>query len=146
MSNWLVKPVLIRYLRQFVCLGTVRAEGCWRAERSKMVPLRIRPTATKEVRGDLRATFDDDQLLLPERVSRLFSALGVRTAADLASYLQAFPSAIAGELGWEPEDVVHAWKLLRAQLKGRVDAEILDPSSHPSPAFGALPPPAIKHH
>ena len=104
-------------------------------------PLKIKPTLTKEVRGDLRAQIDHDHLLLPERIANTLSALGIRTAADLASTLQAFPTSIAGELGWEVHDVVHAWNILRTQLKGRVDKDILNPPSRPEPMYGAVPPP-----
>jgi hypothetical protein len=131
---------LLRYFAYLLCLGTAGAGGRSPAGRRGMTALKIRPAATEEVRGDLRAKFDHDELLLPERIAQLFSALGIRTATDLASYLQAFPSAIAGELGWEPQDVVHAWQLLRTQLKGRVDKQILDPPSRPNPVFGAFPP------
>lgn len=123
---------------------------CSRGEQSKlgavgkamqtMRPLQIKPAAVRETPGDLRARLKDDNLLLPDRVAMAFAALGIRTAADLVSYLQAFPTSVADELGWEPQDVHHALALLRKQLRGRVDDSILNPSLRREPAYGAVLP------
>jgi hypothetical protein len=109
-----------------------------------MTALLIKPTITKERPGDLCAQVDDGNLLLPERVAQLLLPLGIRTAVDLLSVLQTFPSEIAYRLGWKQTDVDQALALLKAQLKGRVDEAILNPPHRPEPVYGAVPPPGMK--
>jgi hypothetical protein len=106
-------------------------------------PLRIRPSPAKEKRGDLRAEVAGGNLLLPKRVVDVLAALDIRTAVDLVSYLQAFPSSIAIQLGWDLADVSHALQRLRAQLKERPEGAILNPPFHPEPPYGALKPPEL---
>ena len=109
-----------------------------------MMPLPVKSMIANEVRGDLRAKLDNGNLLLPKRVLAILTSWGVRTAADLLSVLQTFPSGLADELGWEAEDVDHALTVLKAQLKGRVDENVLNPPKREEPVYGAVPPPVIK--
>ena len=108
--------------------------------RCKVQPLQIKPVPTRDRRGDLRARVHDGTLLVPERVVVALSPLNVRDAVDLLSYLQAFPSSVASQLGWDTSDVHHALSLLRGQLRGLVDKEILDPPVRTEPSYGALHP------
>jgi hypothetical protein len=103
-------------------------------------PLRIRAIPAAERRGNLCAKIDDGNLLLPTRIVEVLAALDIRTAADLVSYLQAFPSSIAIQLGWDLADVSRALRRLRAQLKGRVHEDILNPAVRREPPYGALDP------
>jgi hypothetical protein len=109
-----------------------------------MMPVPIKSVSAKEVRGDLRAKLDNGNLLIPERVAVVLAGWGIRTAVDLLSILQAFPSAVADELGWEPGDVAKALAVLKTQLRGRVDDSILNPPRHLEPVYGAFPPPEAK--
>jgi len=106
----------------------------------------IKSTAAIDKPGDLCASVKGDNVLLPVRVVNALAPLGIHTAVDLVVYLDAFPSAVAGELGWEINDVQHALGILRRQLKGIVDDSILHPPMRPEPFSGALDPSTLKKH
>ncbi|WP_459853774.1 hypothetical protein [Dongia sp. agr-C8] len=105
-----------------------------------MAPLRILPYDVSSRRGDFQAKLSEDALLLPREVSDAAAQQGIRTAEDLLSYLQAFPTAIASQLQWRNEDVTLATQRLRQQLAGRVNPVHLDQTQRPNPPFGARPP------
>jgi hypothetical protein len=65
---------------------------------------------------------------------------GVRTAADLVSYMDAFPSAVAHLLHWPLRDVSAAKARLVAQLAGHEPAEALRSPSRRAPPLGAMDP------
>jgi hypothetical protein len=106
-----------------------------------MQALQIKPTLEREEIGNLHARYLSGALFVPERVAVILAALGVRTASDLVSILQTFPSAIANQLGWSNSDVANALELLRKELEGRVERDILYPPKRESPFWGARRPP-----
>jgi hypothetical protein len=106
--------------------------------------LQIKSTAATDKPGDLRASLKGGKMLLPERVVKALAPLGIHTAVDLVVYFDSFPSAVAGELGWETRDVQDALEILRRQLKGIVDDTILHPTKRPEPFSGALDPSTLK--
>jgi hypothetical protein len=105
-----------------------------------MAGLAIQATDERAVPGNLHARVSGDKLLMPREIADAFKADGLRTAEDLISYIQAFPSAVAAKLSWSSRDVQKATARLRTQLRGKVDARLLQPQRRPSPPLGALDP------
>jgi len=106
----------------------------------EMNALSIQPAREQVAPGDLHAHIAGDKLLLPEEFARAVLQDGVRTAEDLLAYMQSFPSAVAETLHWQLRDVARATERLRAILRGRVDDQLLHPSTRPSPPLGAMDP------
>jgi hypothetical protein len=91
--------------------------------------------------GDFGAKVEGGQLLLPGGVVDLFAAQGVRSAAELLSWLEAFPSAVAAEMRWNPTDVGRATARVRALLRNHMDAALMaDRPRGPVRVYGALDP------
>jgi hypothetical protein len=102
----------------------------------------VTPSDAEVAPGDLHATISGNRILVPKAAAQAFAGQGVRTAADLLSYMQAYPSAVARALGWSGKDVAAATARLRAQLVGRVDKALLEEpdDSPPLPPLGARDP------
>jgi hypothetical protein len=81
-----------------------------------MTAFAIIPSDDVPTPGDLHARVIDGQMLLPAGIARRFQREGVRTADDLLAYMQAFPSAVAELLQWQPMEVHRAATLLENQL------------------------------
>lgn len=92
--------------------------------------------------GDLAAMVEGDTLLVPEAVAHLARSGGLRTASELVSYMEAFPSAVASQLHWKLEDVTVAVTNLHRQLTAA--GETLPESSDFKPSFGARDPALLK--
>jgi len=92
------------------------------------------------VPGNLKAHFCGNTLLLPKGVVDVLRKDGVRTAEDLMSYIQAFPSGMADSLRWSISDVNNAAVKLRKELRAHIADEHLDPQSRPNPPLGARNP------
>lgn len=101
-------------------------------------PLIVTPTAAAVSKGDLNATVSGNALLVPEAAT--FRERGVRTASDLLSYMQTYPTAVAEALHWSSDDVSAATEKLRTQLSGRIDASMLDSQQQATPPLGARAP------
>ena len=100
------------------------------------------PSDTEISPGDLHATISGNTILIPKAAAQSFGQQGVRTAGDLLSYMQTYPSAVAGALNWSDKDVSAATEKLRGQLSGKVDSAVLrDPKDNPPlPPLGARDP------
>ena len=111
-----------------------------------MRPLEIRPISSFAKPGDFQASIDEASfvLLLPEDVATPLASHGVRNAAEIVSYVESFPSAIAADLGWTVPDVLQALNRLRDQLRGHVDEAILNSPQRPKHGYGALDPSLLK--
>ena len=94
----------------------------------------------RPVRGNLKAHVRGNKLLLPKTVVAALHRDGVRTAEDLMSYIQAFPSSVADTLHWSILDVTHATTKLRQELQGHISDAHLHPQWRPTPPLGALDP------
>lgn len=105
-------------------------------------PLIVTPTDGEVGPGDLRATISGSTILIPRAAAQSFKQQGVRTAVDLLSYMQTYPSAVASALKWSDKDVSTATEKLRGQLSGKVDSAVLgDPADNPPlPPLGARDP------
>ena len=90
--------------------------------------------------GDFHARIMGDKLVLPKEVADALQRLGVRTAEDLMSYLQAFPSSVADALHWSVGDVRSATQNLKEKLRGHIGEEHLNPTSRPNLPRGARDP------
>ncbi|MBS0224431.1 MAG: hypothetical protein JSR91_27235 [Proteobacteria bacterium] len=90
--------------------------------------------------GDFHARIIGGTLVLPEEVAGPLRRQGVRTAEDLVSYLQAFPSSVADALHWSVGDVRRATQNLKETLRGHIGEEHLDPTSRPNLPTGARDP------
>ena len=101
-------------------------------------PLIVTPTDAEVSKGDLNATVCGNKLLVPKAAS--FGQQGVRTASDLLSYMQTYPSAVAEALHWSSGDVSAATEKLRTQLTGKVDNSTLDSRQQATPPLGARDP------
>lgn len=108
-----------------------------------MRALTLSPTDDTASPGDLRARVVDGRLLVPRQVAAAARDAGVRTAADLLSYMQSFPSAVADQLHWSAADVTAATQRLQNDLRGHVEPEILAPPQRKSPVLGARDPAAL---
>jgi hypothetical protein len=106
----------------------------------EMNALAIQPAHEQAAPGDLHAHIAGDKLLLPEEFARAVLKDGVRTAEDLLAYMQSFPSGVAEILNWPVRDVIRATERLRSILRGRVDDQLLHPSTRQSPPLGAMDP------
>ena len=102
-------------------------------------PLTIQPSNAEVGRGDLNVRIVGNALLLPRGLAQNLAQQGVRTASDLLSYLQAYPSDVAARLNWSAADVAGATAKLRAVLAGHVDSSILGPQPD-APPLGARDP------
>jgi hypothetical protein len=105
-------------------------------------PLIVTPSDAEVSQGDLHATISGNQILIPRAAAQSFDQQGVRTAADLLSFMQTYPSAVAKALNWSDKDVSAATEKLRGQLAGKVDSALLsDPKDNPPlPPLGARDP------
>jgi hypothetical protein len=105
-------------------------------------PLIVTPSDSEISPGDLHATISGNTILIPKAAAQSFSQQGVRTAVDLLSYMQTYPSAVASALNWSNKDVSAAAEKLRGQLSGKVDRAVLsDPADNPPlPPLGARDP------
>jgi len=105
-------------------------------------PLIVTPSDSEIGPGDLRATISGNTILIPKAAAQSFKQQGVRTAGDLLSYMQTYPSAVASALKWSDRDVSAATEKLRSQLSGKVDSALLsDPADNPPlPPLGARDP------
>ncbi len=90
--------------------------------------------------GDFHGRIIGDKLVLPKEVAEVLRRQGVRTAEDLMSYLQAFPSSVADALHWSVGDVGRATQNLREALRGHIGEEHLNPMSRPNLPMGARDP------
>ena len=95
-------------------------------------------------RSDFGAEVRGEQLLVPRDLAEALARLSVKNAVQFVSYLYTFPSAIAGELGWELEDVLKARSALVTKLRGTLPDVILDPPPAPKRSYGALPPAILR--
>lgn len=105
-------------------------------------PLIVTPSDGEVSPGDLHATISGNTILIPTAAAQTFRQQGVRTAVDLLSYMQTYPSAVASALNWSDKDVSAATEKLRGQLSGKVDSAVLsDPADNPPlPPLGARDP------
>ena len=101
-------------------------------------PLIVTPTDAEVSKGDLNTAVSGNTLLVPKAAA--FRQQGVRTASDLLSYMQTYPSAVAEALHWSSGDVSAATEKLRTQLSGKVDSSILDSQQQATPPLGARDP------
>ena len=78
-------------------------------------------------RGDFGAKVQNGQLLLPGTVVDLAAGQGVRSALELLSWLEAFPSAVAEQMQWSATDVNEAKGRIEALVRRYVDPVGLGP-------------------
>src|SRR5215831_4280745 len=99
----------ISHIRRYLLLGTVAALSAlpvsWERTMASVV---IEGIDEHPVPGNLKAHFCGNTLLLPKGVVDVLRKDGVRTAEDLMSYIQAFPSGVADSLRWSISDVNNA--------------------------------------
>ena len=105
-----------------------------------MKPLSITGSDSGATPGDFGACVDgaNSRLLLPQELSDKLAAHGIRTASELISYLQSFPTAAAKDLDWSTEDLSRGADRLKDQLRGYVDDSILHPPPRPKHGYGGL--------
>jgi hypothetical protein len=111
-----------------------------------MKPLQIDSCDQVATPGDFAAAIDQANcvLLLPREVAQKFVSHGIRTATDLISYLQTFPSASADDLQWSIADVTRGLERLKEQLRGHVDDAILNPPARADHGYGGRNPADLK--
>lgn len=90
--------------------------------------------------GALDAHLKGDKLQVPKQFADLFRSNGVRTAEDLISYLEYFPTGAADLLQWSSSEVTDAVVELKAELREheRGHGTIAQPWS--DPPMGAMNP------
>lgn len=81
-----------------------------------MTPLQIKATDRPLFSGDLNACVTSDALEVPRKVAEAVGGQDIRTARQLLSYGEAFPTALAVALGWSNEQVQTAISRLSGQL------------------------------
>lgn len=111
-----------------------------------MQPLKIKPIKSAIKRGDFDGIIDESDLALklPERIVSTLKSHGVRTAGEMVSYIETFPSSIAAALEWTVPDVLRGLEGLRSKLSGHVDDAVLNPRKHERHSFGAMNPAIYK--
>lgn len=105
-----------------------------------MKPLPIEPSDEHVSPGDLHGHMYKGRFLLPRDIALALARDGVRTASDLMSYVQSFPSAIASLLHWSSQDVGRAVDRLRSELAGKIPDQYMHPESRRNPPLGARDP------
>src|SRR5689334_2752513 len=104
-------------------------------------PIIVAPSEDHLTKGDLHARISGNTIYIPRSAAQAFSQQGVRTAVDLLSYMQTYPSAVGNALNWSSEDVATATQRLRNELKGKVSEDVLNPrSTDVTPPLGARNP------
>jgi hypothetical protein len=73
------------------------------------------------------------------KVASALARIGVRSAEELASFLNTFPSEIARVLNWDVKAVVRARECVLPKLRGIVEDVYLDPPTQ-SVSYGAVDP------
>jgi hypothetical protein len=109
-----------------------------------VISMKLKPARLDFRPGDFGAAVVGGDLMLPEDIVNVLASHGVRTAAELVSYLQTFPSAVAHELHWTVSDVMKGLTSLGGQLRGYVDDAILNPPQRPKMGYGALDPSTLR--
>lgn len=94
-------------------------------------------------KSDFGITVAEGSVEVPALLKNALDRLAVRTAEQLVSFLQAFPSALAVELGWTIADVLRAREAVVRKLKGHLPDAILNPAPIQVRGRGALEPPAV---
>jgi hypothetical protein len=95
--------------------------------------------------GDFGATVADGWLRVPaELATALQQYHNAVTATQFLSVIEAFPTALARELGWDLTSLSNAVDGLRRELDGHVPPELLRPTPRPTPGYGALDPAILK--
>ena len=101
----------------------------------------VAPSEDQLGKGDLHARISGNTIYIPKAAAQAFSRQGVRTATDLLSYMQTYPSAVGSELNWSAADVAAATERLRNDLRGKVSDDLLQPrSTDVTPPLGARNP------
>lgn len=103
-------------------------------------PLVIEASQESLAPGDLRARISGNTIYIPGAAVQEFSRHGVRTAADMLSYLESYPSAVGSAFGWSDQDVAAAADRLRTTLRGKVSDSLLSPEKRTTPPLGARNP------
>ncbi|MBI1317849.1 MAG: hypothetical protein GC168_02735 [Candidatus Hydrogenedens sp.] len=83
---------------------------------------------------------DSPSVEIPEPVLSALGSLSIRSAEELLSYADSFPTAIAASLGWSPQQVQQATQRLKATLHGFVPESLLGEFRPRPMSFGARPP------
>ena len=81
-----------------------------------MLTLPIKATDRPLLAGDFNACVTPNALDVPRQVAAAVDGQDIRTARQLLSYGQAFPSAVAVALGWSNDQVQSAVSRLSTQL------------------------------
>ncbi len=105
-----------------------------------MNPMMVADARARLTPGDFGAFVFEDRLHVPPSLCESLRRLGLCSVEDFVTYANAFPSALADELGWRIEDLDRARMTLIASLRGHVRSEILSPSDPPKFGYGALDP------
>lgn len=90
--------------------------------------------------GDFAVHVCPDKLEVPPEVWRVAGKFSLRDAAELVSYLYAFPTSFATELGWNLTQLQTARDRLAIQLKGIVADNVILPTEPVRRVYGAMPP------
>lgn len=108
---------------------------------SDRVPMKI--SESKELYSQLNdfgAEVSQKELLVPKNVYKIFTRLDIKTAEDLLDFTHSFPSLLAEELGWGPQQVTVARKKLVGLLHGYLPETLLKDYPAPQKGFGARDP------
>jgi hypothetical protein len=119
-----------------------------------MTELMIKPAEAErpgdDLPGDFHARVVGPDLILPGFIASKLKAQGIRTATQLLSLVNGFPSAVAHMLDWSIADTTSAAESLRSQMKGHVDAFFLSAPTKYMPPLGARDPSQLRrrrqHH
>ena len=109
-----------------------------------MPPVMIESTDEQPVRGSFQVRVSGNKLLVPRSLAEALHKDGVRTAEDLVSYVQSFPSSVADTLQWSMSDVQDAVVKLKKELQGHVGDSHLNPVTRSKPGLGARDPKELK--
>ncbi|SRR5260370_25792557 len=109
-----------------------------------MTELMIKPAEGKrpgdDAPGDFHASIVGSDLVLPESIASKLKSQGIRTAAELLSLVNGFPSAVAFLLNWSIPDATRAADILRSQMRGHIDSFFLKAPTRQMPPLGARNP------
>ena len=105
-----------------------------------MNPLLVADASAKLAPGDFGSFVTGGRLHVPPKLHSTLLRRGIHSAEDFVSYANAFPSALAADLGWRPEDLVRGRVSLVSCLRGHVRSEVLSPTDPPRFGYGALDP------
>lgn len=94
--------------------------------------------------GNFNAKLIGGSLGLPADIVQKLKMIGVKTAEELITFLDNFPTSMQIAIGWSFQDLTLSRVALAEILQDQIHDEILNPRPREDYSFGALDPEHLK--